>query len=310
MATLRIGDESLTPAALAAAAREDAVSVELTPAARERMAAGRAAVDAVVAAGEPVYARTTGVGANYDVAIQEKGRDHSLRLLRSHAAGVGEPLDAEVTRATILVRLNQMAAGGGGHRPEVADALAALLRSGEFPELRDLGGLGTGDISVLAQLALALEDADGGFAIGEGDAAPFIGSNAATLAVATLAWADLRELLDAGLAVAAETFRALDGNREAFAPSVGAAPGVLGTAVLSRGVEEHASFAWQAAPQTRRAVAHVRTAIALEHLAAERALAMKAGEPAPEDRPFGEDAARAAAALPALAARVRDSRER
>src|ERR671922_219446 len=82
MATLRIGDESLTPAALAAAAREEAVSVELTPAARERMAAGRAAVDAVVAAGQPVYARTTGVGANYDVAIQEKGRDHSLRLLR------------------------------------------------------------------------------------------------------------------------------------------------------------------------------------------------------------------------------------
>src|SRR5919108_885130 len=243
MATLRIGDESLTPAALAAAAREDAVSVELTPAARERMAAGRAAVDAVVAAGEPVYARTTGVGANYDVAIQEKGRDHSLRLLRSHAAGVGEPLDAEVTRATILVRLNQMAAGGGGHRPEVADALAALLRSGELPELRDLGGLGTGDISVLSQLALALGESHDGIVLGEGDTAPFIGSNAATLAVATLAWADLSKLLDAGLGVAAETFRALGGNREAFAAPVGAArplPGLVAVADMMRALTEDA----------------------------------------------------------------------
>jgi histidine ammonia-lyase len=457
MAALRIGDEPLTPAALAAAARDEDLTVELTQSARERMAAGRAAADA--AAGlRPVYARTTGVGANYEVIVAGQGREHGLRLLRSHASGMGEPLAAEVVRATILVRLSQMAGRDAAHRPEVADALVSLLRSGELPELRDLGGVGTADISVLAQLALALGESVDGFTLAEGDAAPFIGSNAATLAVATLAWADLRELLDAGLAVAAETFRALDGNREAFAPSVGAArplpglvavadtmraltegagpparlqdpfglrclppvagalqdalgglhevlavdiaaaaenplvadgeilhhgafhaapvalavdtvrlalvpfvqlsvarlahifeprlsglspflaaltpgssglliaeyvaadalarlradatPAVLGTAVLSRGVEEHASFAWQAALQTRRAVAHVRTAIALEHLAAERALAMKAGEPAPEDRPFGEDAARAAAALPALAARVRDSLER
>jgi histidine ammonia-lyase len=457
MAVLRIGDEPLTPAALAAAARKDSVSVELTPSARERMAAGRAVADAV-AGRRAVYARTTGVGANYDVVVEGEGREHALRLLRSHVGGVGEPLAAEVVRATVLVRLSQMAAGGGGHRPEVADALVALLRSGELPELRDLGGIGTGDLTVLAQLALALGESDDGFLLAEGDAAPLISSNAATLAVAALAWADLRELLDAGLGVAAESFRALEGNREAFAAAVGAArplpglvavastlraltesagpparlqdpfalralppvagalhdalgglhdvltveigasaenplvagdevlhhggfhaaslalsldtgrlalvpfvqlsvarlahlmepdlsgltpflaapvpgssglliaeyvatdalarlradaaPAVLGTAVVSRGFEEHASFAWQGALQARRAVAHVRTAVALEHLAAERALAMKAGEPAPEDRPLGEDAARAAAALPALADHVRRSRDR
>jgi histidine ammonia-lyase len=455
MAALRIGDEPLTPAAVAAAAREEPLSVELTPSARERMAAGRAIADEV-AMRRHVYARTTGVGANYDVVVEGEGAQHALRLLLSHASGMGEPLAAEVVRATVLVRLSQMAAPGGAHRPEVAEALAALLGSGELPELRDLGGLGTGDISVLSQLALALGESDG-LVLGEGDAAPFIGSTAATLAVATLAWADLRELLDAGLGVAADTFRALGGNREAFAPPVGAArplpglvavadtlraltedagpparlqdplslrclpavagalhdalaglhdvlavdiaaaaenplvangevlhhgafhgapvalaldtvrlavvpfaqisvarlahlfdprlsgltpflaastpgssglliaeyvatdalarlraeaaPAVVGTAVVSRGVEDHASFAWQAALQARRAVAHVRTAIALEHLAAGRALAMKAGEAAPEDSPMGEDAARAASELPAVAARVRRSRD-
>jgi histidine ammonia-lyase len=453
MSVLRIGDEPLTPPALVAAARDEAVSVELTSSARERMAARRAAVDAIVASGRTVYARTTGVGANYDVEVGGEDREHALRLLRSHAAEVGEPLAPEVVRATILIRLNQMAAGAGSHRPELADALTELLPGSELPELRDHGGLGTGDLSVLAQLALAL--AEGGFALAEGDAAPFIGSNAATLAVATLAWADLGELLDAGLGVSAETFRALDGNSEAFAAAVAAArplpglvavastlraltldagpparlqdpfalrclpqvagalhdalgglhdvlaveigaaaenplvadgeilhhggfhaaplalaldtvrlavvpfvqlsvarlahlmdprltgltpflaaptpgssgliiaeyvasdalarlraeaaPSLVGTAVVSRGVEEHASFAWQGALQARRAVSHVRTAIALERLAAERALAIKAGEQAPDDRPLGDDFARASRGLAELAERVRRS---
>jgi histidine ammonia-lyase len=454
MTTLRIGDEPLTPAAVAATARGEPVSVELTLAARERMLAGRAVADAV-AARRPVYGRTTGVGANYDVAVKGEGREHALRLLRSHAAGVGEPLAAEVVRATVLVRLSQMAAAGGGHRLEVADALIALLRRDELPELRDLGGIGTADLSGLAQLCLALADGGDGFTLAEGDAGAFLSSNAATLAMAALAWADLRELLDAGLGVAAATFRALEGNREAFAEPVAAArplpglvavagtmraltegagpparlqdpfafrclppvagalhdalatlrdvltvemgaaaenplvagsevlhhggfhaapvalaldttrlalvpfvqlsvarlahlleprlagltpflaapapgssglmiaeyvandalarlraeaaPVVLGTAVVSRGLEEHASFAWQGALQARRSVEQVRTAIALEHVAAERALAMKAGKPAPEDRTLSQDAARSSAALGAMAAQVRRS---
>jgi histidine ammonia-lyase len=455
MPALRIGDEPLTPAAVAAAAREEAVSVELSPAARERMAAARADVDAVVATGRHVYARTTGVGANYDVAVRGEDPAHGLRLLRSHAAAIGEPLAPEVVRATILVRLSQMAAGGGGNRPELADALIGLLGRGDVPELRDHGGLGTGDLSPLAQLALALTEAGGDPAPLEGDAAPFISSNAATLAVAVLAWADLRELLYAGLGVAAASFRALAGNREAFDPRVAAsrplpglvavagtlraltegagraarlqdpfalrclppvagalhdalgalhdvlsveigaaaenplvadgevihhgsfhaapvalaldtvrlalvpfaqlsvarlahlmeprltglsaflaapapgssglviaeyvasdalarlradaAPSVLGTTVVSRGHEEHGSFAWQAALQARRAVDPVRTVIALEHIAAERALAMKSGEPAPEDRPLADDFARATAALAAVAEHARQA---
>jgi histidine ammonia-lyase len=96
---------------------------------------------------------------------------------------------------------------------------------------------------------------------------------------------------------------------------------VLGTAAISRGLEEHASFAWQAAGRARHAVLHLRTVLALEWVAAERALRMK-GAPAEgvvgplralatgfdarlEDRPMGPDAALAEAALPALARSVR-----
>ncbi len=75
-----------------------------------------------------------------------------------------------------------MAAGNGGHRPAVADALIGVLRDDALPELRDLGGLGTGDITVLAQLGLALADS-GRLEIEPGDALPLMSSNAATFAV-------------------------------------------------------------------------------------------------------------------------------
>jgi histidine ammonia-lyase len=241
MTALRIGEEPLTPAAVVAAARGGPIDVELTAAARERIARGRATAEAV-ARRRPVYGRTTGVGANRSVAVPEADMwAHSVRLLRSHAGGVGDPLSDELVRATILIRLTQMAAGGGGHRPETADALAAVLRGGPLPVLRDLGGIGTGDLTLLAQLGLALAG-EGEWAepvaaprlqIEAGDALPLMSSNAATYAAASLAWSDTRELLDAGLGIAALTFRALDGNREAFAPQVAAARPVPGLAAVS-----------------------------------------------------------------------------
>jgi histidine ammonia-lyase len=102
-----------------------------------------------------------------------------------------------------------------------------------------------------------------------------------------------------------------------------AAPAVVGTVTISRGLEEHASFAWQAAGQARRAVRQLRTVLALEWIAAERALRM-AGAPQGgvlgparalasrfdarmEDRPIGGDAALAEAALSGLARAVRDA---
>ena len=226
-----IGDEPLTPAAVAAAARSGPLQVELSGAARERIAAGHAAAVAI-GARRRVYGRTTGVGANRHVAVAGDAAEHGRRLLRSHAGGVGVPLDADVVRATMLIRLNQIARGGGGARPEVADALAARLGAHDPPLLRGLGGLGTGDLTVLAQLGLALGDA-----LGEGDALPFMSSNAATFAVATLAWADLRELLDAGLAVGAESFAALHGNAEAYAEPVAAGrplPGIVAVSAVLR----------------------------------------------------------------------------
>jgi histidine ammonia-lyase len=234
--TLRIGDGPLSPADLAAAARGGPLDVEITASARERMAAGHAAAEDI-ASQRAVYGRTTGVGANRHVDVTGDLRGHALRLLRSHAGGVGAPLGDDVVRATVLVRLAQMAAGGGS-RPEVAVALAGLLAGDRMPTVRDLGGLGTGDLTVLAQLGLALagEGEDGGPArleIGAGDALPLMSSNAATFATAALVLADLWEALEAGLGVAALSFQALRGNREAFADAVVEARPLPGVTLVS-----------------------------------------------------------------------------
>ena len=209
---LRLGDEPLTPAALAAAARaEGPLAVELTAAARERMAAAHRVMAAATDL-QDVYGRTTGVGANRDVQVDaDEARAHSVRLLRSHAGGMGRPLPPDIVRGTLVVRLAQMAAGGGGHRREVADALIDALAGGPLPELRNLGGIGTGDLTLLGQLGLALEER--GLEIQAGDALALMSSNAATFASAALAWHDVAELLDAGLAIAALTFCALEGNQ-------------------------------------------------------------------------------------------------
>jgi histidine ammonia-lyase len=270
---MRIGDEPLTPTTLAAAARAERVEVELSAAARARMAAARRTAEAAMRS-QAIYGVTTGVGANRHVAVEAgEEREHSLRLLRSHAGGIGEPLPEELVRGTIVVRLAQMAAGGGALRPELADALVALLRGGPLPVLHDLGGVGTGDLTILGQLGLALTEPKGGltpFKFEAGDAIALMSSNAATFAAAALAWSDLAELLDGGLGVAALTFRALDGNREAFAEPVAVLPGEVAVARRLRALTEGASqpariqdpFALRCLPQVAGAL---HTALAALH---------------------------------------------
>ena len=124
---------------------------------------------------------------------------HDLRLLLSHAAGVGDLLDVRTTRAAMLIRLNQLAAAGSGIPPRFPQALEHALREGALPEVHITGTIGTGDLTALAEIALTLIGrrpwAHGHLppiAIGAGDALAFISSSAVTLARAVLAWAEER----------------------------------------------------------------------------------------------------------------------
>jgi histidine ammonia-lyase len=165
----------------------------------------------------PVYGRTTGVGANKDSAVDRSDTaGHGRRILLSHATSAGPLRDARRVRATMAIRLNQLAAGGSGARVEVLDALVSLVNSRAVPPVREHGGIGTGDLGALATIGLHLPGVDWT----ADDALPFLSSNAATLADAALATAALLELAQAQIAVAALTFVAAGGQPEAFSPTV------------------------------------------------------------------------------------------
>src|SRR5262245_6680365 len=178
-----------------------------------------------------IYGRTTGVGANRDLTLDaDSGIEHGRRLLRSHAGGAGDLLPPAHLRATMLIRLNQLAAGGSGVHPRLLTALAAALSAGALPRVHATGAIGTGDLTVLAETGLTLAGerpwATGHLApvpMDTSDALAFMSSNAATLADAVLACLSLERLLRASHVVAALSYVALGGSPEAYATAVHAA---------------------------------------------------------------------------------------
>jgi histidine ammonia-lyase len=220
--------ETLTPTDVALVARSGA-GVSLSPEARARNQRAHQAIDALLARGDNLYGVTTGVGAlrSYGVSTEDRER-HALNLLRSHACGAGRPLPVELVRAALVTRANQVGAGGAGIAPEQLDALVEVLNANLIPFTRELGSLGTGDLTALADIALVLlgegrvwrdgELADAEAALRQAGVSPgrlgprdglaFISSNAVSIGQAALLVVDVRHLLDAWLTVAALSFEA------------------------------------------------------------------------------------------------------
>jgi histidine ammonia-lyase len=136
----------------------------IAPAAVLAMEKSRTVVDRMAAGDAPVYAVNTGVGLLADVRIPPGDLETLQRnVVRSHAAGVGEPMSRAETRAMMLIRANVLARGFSGIRPVIAERLCDLLNRGVTPVVPARGSVGaSGDLAPLAHMALVL--------IGEGEA--------------------------------------------------------------------------------------------------------------------------------------------
>jgi histidine ammonia-lyase len=154
--TMQLNGPGVTITDVAAVAR-DGERVELTSAAIERMNAARAVVERL-AEGEPNYGISTGFGALATVAIPpERRRALQIALVRSHAAGMGDPVEDEVVRAMVLLRARTLALGHSGARPLVAQAMVDILNADITPIVPEYGSLGaSGDLAPLAHGALTL----------------------------------------------------------------------------------------------------------------------------------------------------------
>jgi len=219
---------SLTCAGVARVARREA-TVEV--AAGAVTAARRAWQTARRVAGQrPVYGITTGVGANRTVQVAAaEAAQHGLNLLRSHAAGAGPLLTPDLARAMLVVRLNQIGAGGSGVDPGVLHVLADAINRGFVPPVPRYGAIGTGDLTALAATGLCLlgerawlhgSGPPPRFALRPAEALGFQSSNAATLGEAALACADLTGLNRAAVVIAALSLLAVRGSAEPFAGPV------------------------------------------------------------------------------------------
>jgi histidine ammonia-lyase len=159
MQAVTIGPGPLAPDDVVAVARHD-TPVALSDEGRRAMAASRARIEDLASGDRPVYGVSTGFGSLAARHIPAPLRvDLQHAVIRSHAAGMGPPVEREVVRAMMVLRARSLATGYCGARPVVAESLIALLNGGVTPAVPEHGSLGcSGDLAPLAHVALALID--------------------------------------------------------------------------------------------------------------------------------------------------------
>jgi histidine ammonia-lyase len=236
---VELGPGGVTADDVVAVAREDA-RVVLGAAARTEMERSALVVAQRALAEEPAYGISTGFGSLALVRIPASERVALQRaLIRSHAAGMGAPVEREVVRAMMLLRARSLAMGRSGARPVVVERLLALLDAGLTPLVPEHGSLGaSGDLAPLAHCALVLTGE--GFVVdSEGAARPASSALAAAgiepleltakeglalingtdgmLGMLVLACRDLGALLRVADVAAAMSVEALLGTDRAFA---------------------------------------------------------------------------------------------
>jgi histidine ammonia-lyase len=156
-AQIELSPSGLSAAAVVAVARDDA-PVRLAPAARAAMKRSASVVAAVADSEHPAYGVSTGFGSLALVRIAPEARSQLQRsLIRSHAAGMGPPVEREVVRAMMLLRARSLAMGYSGARTLLVERILELLAAGLTPVVPVHGSLGaSGDLAPLAHCALVL----------------------------------------------------------------------------------------------------------------------------------------------------------
>src|SRR5947209_7996454 len=236
-----------------------AADAALSDDARTKMRAARELVErAAHGTSEHTYGINTGFGRFVSKQIPEELTEElQLRLLRSHACGVGDVYPDPVVRAAMLLRANALAKGNSGARIETVELLLECLNRGVLPYVPARGSVGaSGDLAPLAHLALPLvgegrawfegELLDGGDALGRAGLAPvrllakeglsLINGTQFMAAQGALALVRAQRLARTADCACALSLEALQGSRNSFLPQVHALRPLRGQAASARNV--------------------------------------------------------------------------
>jgi len=254
---MQIGNEPLRADDVVRVAR-GGERVELSSEARQRVERGRRVLEALLAGGARIYGVNTGVGGNVGISISNENAARLQENLVKHlSCATGEPLAGDVVRAAMLLRVATFATGASAVRPELVDALAALLNAGVTPVVPRYGSVGaSGDLMPSAYVARVL--------IGTGTAefggrrmpatealqaaglepirfAPkeslaLINGTTFMAAMATLVRADAARVMEGLLGAVALAIEALQAPAEPFQPWVHAMKGHPGQAAVAESI--------------------------------------------------------------------------
>ena len=217
--------------------------VEISDEAKKAIDASRRYIDDYTKGGKAIYGVSTGFGALADKFIEPEDRVQLQKsLIRSHAAGVGAPVEREVVRALIFLRLRTMTSGRTGVRYELAKTYADFLNANLTPVVPEFGSLGcSGDLAPLSHCALAMmgegkvHDESGNIvdslsAMKKAGIAPIelqakeglalINGTDGMLGMLIMAIADLRNLCSAADITTAMSIEGLLGTDKVFAPDL------------------------------------------------------------------------------------------
>jgi histidine ammonia-lyase len=214
----------------------------IAPSAVQAMQRSRAVVERLASGDDPVYAVNTGVGLLADVRVSNSDLETLQRnVVRSHCAGVGEPMGRAETRAMMLIRANILAKGFSGIRPLIAERLCELLNAGVTPIVPSRGSVGaSGDLAPLAHMALVMigegeaeiagSRVSGGEALRRAGIEPVVlqskegisllNGTQAMLAIGTLALEECERLAHAADVICAMSLDGLKGTPRAFDPRI------------------------------------------------------------------------------------------
>jgi histidine ammonia-lyase len=217
-------------------ARHDA-RIAISPDVKDKIVAARAVVERYLAADQPVYGLTTGLGAGVDTRLATDDLvAFQLRVPQARAVGVGAALPREAIRAMMAARIAGMAAGGSGVSLPVFSGLVAALNAGFHPVVPSLGSIGAADLAPLAHMGRALlgdgeAEVDGTvmpalealakaglnpLPIAPKDGHVLVVANSLSVGKACLCIDDIERLFDWSLAAVALNFEAFRANVSVF----------------------------------------------------------------------------------------------
>ena len=212
--------------------------VELSKNARLNVQKSRKNLEKHIAAGKTIYGINTGFGALMNVKIEKKDLlKLQENLIRSHSAGVGDPLNERYVRAMMIVRANSLSKGYSGVTEELIDTLLAAVNSHVTPMVPRYGSVGaSGDLAPLAHVALCLMGESEVYFEGrkmksidalnlagikkhtflEKEGVAFINGTSAISGILAVAIHDARKLMAQSIAAASISLQALKGTTKAF----------------------------------------------------------------------------------------------